>query len=176
MAQLVYQLAQSLDGYVDHDKMAPGPALFRFFIAHVQNLAGAVYGRRVYELMRYWEGDDPAWDADFRAFAMAWRRMPKWVVSRSLTSVGPNAALIGGDLEAAIRDLKARLAGEIDVAGPNLAHSLSDLGLIDEYRLIFRPFVLGGGAPYFAGAKPALHLVGSDRVGEDAIRLTYVPA
>jgi dihydrofolate reductase len=176
MAKLVYQLAQSLDGYVDHDKMAPGPGLFRFFIEHVRNLAGAVYGRRVYELMRYWEEDDPAWDADFRAFAVAWRRLPKWVASRSLTSVGPNATLVGGDLEAAIRDLKARHAGEIDVAGPNLAQSLTDLGLIDEYRLIFRPFVLGGGAPFFAGPRPPLRLVGSDRVGEDAIRLTYARA
>jgi dihydrofolate reductase len=176
MGKLVYQMAQSLDGYVDHDKMAPGPGLFRFFIEHVRNLAGAVYGRHVYELMRYWEEDDPAWDADFREFAMVWRRVPKWVVSRTLTSVGPNATLVGDDLEAVIRDLKARLAGEIDVAGPNLARSLSDLGLIDEYRLIFRPFVLGGGAPFFAGSRPPLRLVGSDRVGEDAIRLTYVPA
>jgi dihydrofolate reductase len=176
MGKLVYQLAQSLDGYVDHDKMTPGPGLFRFFIEHVRNLAGAVYGRRVYELMLYWEEDDPEWGADFRDFAEAWRRMPKWVVSRTLTSVGPNATLVGSDLEAAIRDLKAQQAGEIDVAGPNLARSLTDLGLIDEYRLIFRPFVLGGGAPFFAGPRPPLRLAGSDRVGEDAIRLTYVPA
>jgi len=176
MAKLVYQLAQSLDGYVDHDKMAPGPGLFRFFIHHVRNLDGAVYGRRVYELMRYWEADDPEWDADFREFALAWRRLPKWVVSRTLTSVGPNATLVGGDLEAAIRDLKAGRTGEIDVAGPNLARSLTDLGLIDEYRPIFRPIVLGGGAPFFTGPAPLLRLVGSDRIGEDAIRLTYVPA
>ena len=176
MAKLVYQLAQSLDGYVDHDRMAPGPGLFRFFIEHVRTLGGAVYGRRVYELMRYWEQDDPEWNADLREFASVWRNLPKWVVSRSLKLVGPNAALIEGDLEAAIRALKAQIAGEIDVAGPNLAQSLTDLGLIDEYRPIFRPFVLGSGAPFFAGPRPPLRLVGSDRIGEDAIRLTYVPA
>jgi dihydrofolate reductase len=176
MAKLVYQMSQSLDGYVDHDKMAPGPGLFRFFIEHVRSLSGAVYGRRVYELMQYWEVDDPQWGADYRAFATVMRRLPKWVVSRTLTSVGPNATLVGVDLDAAIRDLKARHDGEIDVAGPNLAQSLTDLGLIDEYRLIFRPFVHGGGAPFFAGPRPPLRLVGSDRVGEDAIRLTYVPA
>jgi dihydrofolate reductase len=176
MAKLVYQMSQSLDGYVDHDKMAPGPGLFRFFTLHVGSLAGAIYGRRVYELMRYWEEDRPEWGADFREFATAMRRLPKWVVSRTLTSVGPNATLVEGDLETAIRALKARLDGEIDVAGPQLAKSLTDLGLIDEYRPIFRPFVHGGGAPFFAGPRPPLRLVGGDRVGEDAIRLTYVPA
>jgi dihydrofolate reductase len=176
VARLVYQMAQSLDGYVDHDRMAPGPGLFRFFIAHVASLSGAVYGRRVYELMQYWDIDDPQWGADYRAFAAAMRRLPKWVVSRTLTSVGPNATLIQGDLEATIRDLKAGHDGEIDVAGPQLAKSLTDLGLIDEYRPIFRPFVLGAGAPFFAGPRPPLRLVASDRIGEDAIRLTYVPA
>jgi dihydrofolate reductase len=98
------------------------------------------------------------------------------VVSRSLKSVGPNATLIADDIEGVIRGLKARLDGEIEVAGPDLARSLTDLGLIDEYRLYFRPFVLGLGKPFFAGPRPPLRLVASDRVGEDAIRLTYVPA
>lgn len=176
MAKLVYQLSQSLDGYVDHDKMAPGPELFRFFIDQVGGLAGAVYGRRVYELMQYWDGDEPDWGEEERAFAVVWRRVPKWVVSSTLRSVGPNATLVEGDLATAIRDLKARLAGEIDVAGPKLAQSLTDLGLIDEYRLIIRPYVLGHGAPFFAGSAPRLCLAASDRIGEDAICVSYVPA
>jgi riboflavin biosynthesis pyrimidine reductase len=98
------------------------------------------------------------------------------VVSRSLKSVGPNATLVEGDIEAAIRGLKAQLVGEIAVAGPNLAKSLTDLGLIDEYRLYFRPIVLGRGTPFFAGPRPPLRLAASDRIGEDAFRLTYVPA
>jgi dihydrofolate reductase len=176
MAKLVYQLSQSLDGYVDHQEMAPGPALFRHFVEHTRTLAGSVYGRRVYELMRYWDEDDPQWSADERDFAAAHRAMPKWVASRTLKSVGPNATLIEGDLEAAIRALKAERAGEIDVAGPDLARSLTDLGLIDEYQLYLRPIVLGRGAPFFAGPRPPLRLVANDRVGEDAIRLVYVPA
>jgi riboflavin biosynthesis pyrimidine reductase len=75
-----------------------------------------------------------------------------------------------------VRGLKARLAGEIEVAGPEIAQSLTELGLIDEYRLYFRPVVLGRGKPFFAGPRPPLLLVASDRIGEDAIRLTYVPA
>jgi dihydrofolate reductase len=176
MAKLVFQLSQSLDGYVDHLEMEPGPALFRHFVDQVRDLAGAVYGRRTYELLRYWDEDDPGWDADRRAFAMAWRRLPKWVASRTLRSVGPNATLVEGDLEAAIRALKAGRAGEIEVAGPELARSLTELGLIDEYRLYFRPLVLGRGTPFFAGSRPPLRLVASDRIGEDTIRLSYVPA
>jgi dihydrofolate reductase len=92
-----------------------------------------------------------------------------------LKSVGPNATLVEGDLEAAIRELKAQLDGEIAVGGPDLARSLTDLGLIDEYRLYFSPVVLGRGKPFFAGARPPLRLVASDPIGENAIRLTYVP-
>ena len=111
-----------------------------------------------------------------RDFAAAWRHQRKWVVSRSLKSVGPNATLVEGDLEATIRGLKAQLGGQIDVGGPNLARSLTDLGLIDEYRLYFRPFVVGHGTPFFAGPRPPLRFLASDLISEDAIRLTYVPA
>jgi dihydrofolate reductase len=176
MAKLVYGLNQSLDGYVDHQNFAPGPSLFRHFIEHVRDLSGMVYGRRTYEIMRYWDEDLPDWDAEERDFAAAWRGRPKWVVSRSLKSVGPNAFLLEGDIETVVRGLKAEHAGEIDVAGPELAQSLTDLGLIDEYRLYLRPVVLGRGKPFFAGPRPPLRLVASDRIGEDTIRLTYVPA
>src|SRR5678816_4413132 len=84
MGKLVFGMSQSLDGYVDHTAMAPpSPALFRHFIAVVAGHAGAIYGRRVYELMQYWDVDRPEWDAPQREFAVAWRRHPKWVASRS---------------------------------------------------------------------------------------------
>jgi dihydrofolate reductase len=177
MAKLVFGLQQSLDGYVDHLEMGPpGPALSRHFVEHVRNLAGCVYGRRTYEIMRYWDEDQPDWDAEDLYFAAAWRTLPKWVVSRSLKSVGPNATLVQNDVGTVLGELKARLVGEIDVAGPDLARSLTDFGLVDEYRLYFRPFVLGHGTPFFAGPRPPLRLVASDLVGEGVIRLTYVPA
>lgn len=181
MAKLVFGMNMSLDGYVDHDKFAPGVALFQHFIEQTRGLTGSIYGRGLYEVMRYWDGDDwdqhdPATGHDLRAFAEAWRRQPKWVVSRSLKSVGPNATLVGDDFESVIRGLKTGLDGRIDVGGPKLAASLTKLGLVDEYQLYLRPVVLGKGNPYFAGAQPPLRLVASDRVGEDALRLTYVPA
>ena len=147
MAKLVYGLSQSLDGYVDHMKLGPPePAAFPHFIEQVRSLAGVIYGSRTYEIMRYWDEDLPDWDAEDR------------------------------DFEKVIRRLKAELAGEIQVAGPVLAQSLTEAGLIDEYRLYLRPVVFGGGQPFFAGPRPPLRLVASDLIGEDAIRLTYVPA
>jgi dihydrofolate reductase len=176
MAKLVFGMNQSLDGYVDHLAFGPSPTLFRHFIAEAEGQAGSVYGRHMYEIMRYWDDDHPEWDAARQAFAAAWRNQPKWVVSRSLKSVGPNATLVGDDLEGAIRALKAESAGEIEVAGPELAHSLTKLGLIDEYRIYLHPVVLGAGKPYFAGPRPPLHLMTIDRIDEDVLRLTYVPA
>jgi dihydrofolate reductase len=176
MAKLIFGLSQSLDGYVDHLEMRPGPALFRHFVERVGDLAGCVYGRRTYEIMRYWDDNLPDWGQEELDFAAAWRKLPKWVVSRSLKSVGPNATLVQTDVGTVLRELKARLVGEIDVAGPELARSLTDLGLIDEYRLYLRPFVLGHGTPFFAAPRPPLRLVASDPIGEDTIRLTYVPA
>jgi dihydrofolate reductase len=176
MAKLVYGLSQSLDGYVDHMRLGPpAPATFGHFIEQVRGLTGFI-GRRMYEIMHYWDEDSPDWDAEDCDFAVAWRSQPKWVVSHSLKSVGPNAMLVADDFEEVIRRLKAELAGEIQVGGPALAQSLSEAGLIDEYRLYLRPVVLGRGTPFFAGPRPPLHLVASDLIADDLIRLTYVPA
>ena len=177
MAKLIYALSQSLDGYVDHMKLGPPPpATFRHFIELVRGLTGLIYGRRTYEIMRYWDEDLPDWDAEDREFAVVWRNQPKWVVSRSLKSAGPNATLIADDFQKSIHMLKTELSGEIHVAGPALAQSLTDAGLIDEYRLYLRPVVLGGGTPFFAGPRPPLHLLASDLIADDLIRLRYVPA
>jgi dihydrofolate reductase len=176
MAKIVFGMNVSLDGYVDHEKFAPGPVLFRHWIEQVRGVTASVYGRHMYQIMRYFDEDHPEWTPELREFAAAWRSQPKWVVSRSLKSVGPNATLVADDAEAVIRGLKAERAGEIHVSGPKLAGSLTELGLIDVYRLYFHPVVLGGGTPFFAGARPPLRLVASDLIGEDAIRLTYVPA
>ena len=176
MARLVFGMNQSLDGYVDNMKFAPDTILFRHFISEAEGQAGSLYGRKIYEIMRYWDDEHPEWGDDERAFAAAWRAQPKWVVSRSLHPVGPNATLIGDDLEGEIRALKAGREGEIEVAGPNLARSLTELGLIDEYRIYLHPVVVGQGAPYFAGPRPRLRLTGHDRFADDVLRLTYVPA
>lgn len=181
MGKLVFTMMQSLDGYVDGiagglQLPPPGVLLGRHFMDHFRTLAGGLYGRRMYEVMRYWDEDRPEWDADDHAFAAVWRAQPKWVVSRTLKSAGANVTLVAENVDAFVRKLKENIEGEIDVAGPVLAASLTASGLIDEYRLYFRPFVLGGGKPYFAGAQPPLRIIASDRVGEDAVRVACVPA
>lgn len=175
MAKLVFALNVSLDGYVDHDKFAPDPVLFDHFAEELRRQSGCLYGRRMYDLMRFWDEDNPEWSPAHRAYAEAWRAQKKFVVSRTLTSVGPNATLMSGDLEGSIRKLKADSDGEIEVAGPVLAGGLTDLGLVDAYQLYLHPVVLGGGAPYFTKARPPLRLTASEAIG-NALRLTYAPA
>ncbi|MBK9123976.1 MAG: dihydrofolate reductase family protein [Chloroflexi bacterium] len=176
MAKIVFGMNQSLDGYVDHTAFGPSPKLFRHFIEQAKGQAGSLYGRTLYELMSYWDEDRAEWDADEHAFAAAWRSHPKWVVSRSLKSVGPNATIVGGDLASVVRTLKAEHTGEIEVAGPQLAQSLTELGLIDEYRIYLHPVVLGSGTPYFAGPRPPLRLLSYDQMDDDVLRLAYVRA
>lgn len=176
MARLIFGMNQSLDGYVDHTAFAPPPSLFRHFIEQTRNLAGSLYGRRLYELMRYWDEDQDGWDAAEHEFAQAWRKSPKWVVSRTLSAVGPNAQLLGPDLKAEVCRLKSEVNGEMEVGGTKLAQSLGELGLIDEYKIYLHPVVLGKGTPFFAGPRPPLRLTGNNRLEDDVLLLTYVPA
>jgi hypothetical protein len=107
----------------------------------------------MYEVMRYSECG-----ALEGAFAAAWWAKPKWVESRSLKSVGASATSDRDDDEAFARKLKTEIEGDIDVAGPDLAGCLTDLGLIEEYRLYFRRVVHGLGEPYFVCARSPLRL------------------
>lgn len=178
MGKLIFGMIQSLDGYVAGPTGGPrlpppGVELHRHFNDHVRGLAGIIYGRRMYEVMHYWDNDQAEWGDVERDFAAAWRAKPKWVASRTLKSVGPNATLVADDVGGFVRALKMKLDGEIEVAGPELAGGLTALGLIDEYRLYFRPFVLGAGKPYFSGPRPQLRFVSAGSVGEDAVMLTY---
>jgi len=180
MAKLIFAMSQSLDGYVAGGDGAlepplhqPEPSLFRHFTEFERSLAGSLYGRRIYELMRYWDDDRAEWDAREREFAAAWRAHRKWVVSRTLTSVGPNAVLLGSDVEASVRRLKSEINGTVAVAGPELAAGLGKMHLIDEYHLYFRPVVLGAGKPYFADIPPELRFVAADRIGDDTMQLIY---
>lgn len=177
MARLIFGMNQSLDGYVDHLRFpfAPGPKLFRAFVDQTARLSGSLYGRCLYEAMRYWDEDQPDWDEEKQAFAAAWRKNPKWVVSRTLSSVGPNATLFNHDVESQILRLKEIQDGDIEVGGPELAGRLTELGLIDEYRIYLHPVVLGHGKPFFTGERPPLRLTGIDRFDGDVVKLTYVP-
>ena len=176
MARFVVGMNVSLDGYVDHTGFAPGPKLFDYFVEQVAGLAGSIYGRRMYEIMRYWDEEQAGWGPAHRAFAAAWCGQPKWVVSHTLTSVGPNATLVSDDVDGTLRRLKDELDGDVDVSGTILVQRVAELGLVDMYRLFLHPVVLGQGTPFFAGPRPRLHLSDMTQMDEDVVRLTYVPA
>ena len=180
MGQLILQMNVSLDGYVDGidgklDMPPPSETVFRFWIDTIRGHAGSIYGRRMYEIMRYWDEDQADWDDARRAFAEAWRKLPKWVVSRTLESVGPNATLITGDIETQVRDIKARTDGTITVSGPEIAGLMTDLGLVDRYELVLAPYVLGRGKPFFHAARPPLRLLSSARLDDQTLHLVYAP-
>ncbi len=130
----------------------------------------------MYEIMRYWDDDLPDWNDEEHAFATAWRSKPKWVISRTLKSVGPNATLVQGDIETAIRELKSQHTGVIGIAGPALVEILVGSGLIDEYQIYVHPVVTGGSKHFFSGSVPPLRLTANDVIADNVIRLTYVPA
>jgi dihydrofolate reductase len=173
MARLIFGMNVSLDGYVDYDRFAPSEGLFRHYVQQAREVAGSIYGRRLYEIMAYWDEDRPEWKDDERDFAEAWRAQHKWVASHSLSEVGPNATLLGSDLEAEVRKVKDSVEGEIAVGGPVLARSLAGMGLIDAWRLYYHPVTLGHGDPFFVEGLPRLRLTAVEEMGEDVVRLTY---
>jgi dihydrofolate reductase len=181
MSKFVLEMNVSLDGYVDDlgSNLVMGPPSqkhFHYWIETIRSYTGSIYGRRMYEVMRYWDEDRPEWDEPLRTFAIAWRNLPKWVVSRTLSDVGPNTTLISGDIEAQVRDLKARTEGTMSVSGPELAGLMTQLGLIDEYRLHLRPCVLGQGKPFFPEGCLPLRLVSNTQIDDETLHLVYVPA
>ncbi|WP_431298879.1 dihydrofolate reductase family protein [Tabrizicola sp. BL-A-41-H6] len=175
MATFVCSMNVSLDGYVDHRAFMPDAPLFQYWTNQLREASASVYGRKIYEIMRYWETAQPEWDDADRAFADEWVAKPKWVVSRTLTDVGPNTTLVSGDVEGVLRKVRNDVPGEVAVSGTVLVQSLGELGMIDAYRLHYHPVVLGGGKPFFAGAVPRLRFQGSDRITDDVVRLTYLP-
>jgi dihydrofolate reductase len=181
VGKLVLGMNVSLDGYVDDAggnlvMGVPSPKLFAWWIEAIRGVDAELLGRRMYEVMRYWDDDRPEWDAPQREFADLWRRIPKYVVSTTLSEVGPNATLISGDIAARVRDLKARTEGEINVSGPQLAGLMTERGLVDEYQLVVRPYVLGAGKPFFHAARPKLRLVSSRQIDDETMVLIYAPA
>jgi len=184
VGRIVYGMMQSLDGYIAGPEAGaalppPGEALHRVFNDLMRDTAMALYGRTMYGIMRAWE----TYDTDPRAtpveieFAQIWQKVPKRVVSTTLTEIGPNARLVEGDVGVEIARLKAATGGTIQVAGAGLAASLGRLGLVDEYRLYLHPLVLGGGKPFFAAGLPMqLRFLGSEKLPQDVMLLRYEPA
>ncbi len=180
VGHVTFGMLTSVDGYVagppdGSDLPMFGDELHRHFNEKTRVTALCVYGRALYEVMRYWETDEPGRSDAHEEFAALWRQTPKVVVSTTLAEVGPNATLVRG-VDDELERIIATTPGDIDVGGPTLAAALGAHGLIDEYHVYVRPAVLGGGKPFFAGGTTLeLRLLDVEQLPDDTVLLRYAP-
>lgn len=157
MGRLIYGFTVSLDGYIADaqgsiDWSDPSDELHQYWNDFERDTACAFYGRRLYDLMSaYWPtaGEDPDATPMIVDFARIWCAMPKVVFSQTLESVDWNSRLERGDPVEVVARLKAETDGQLEVAGATLAAPIVQAGLVDEYRVVVAPTVVGGGTPFF---------------------------
>jgi dihydrofolate reductase len=157
MRSVTYSMGVSLDGYIvgpdgDFDWTAPDEEVFRFWIDQIRHVGVHLMGRRLYETMLYWEtaDQDQALDDAELEWAALWNPLPKVVFSTTLTTVEGTARLATGSVADEIERLRAEPGdGEIAIGGATLAAEAAASGLIDEYRTMVHPVLVGGGIPYF---------------------------
>lgn len=165
MRTVIFSMGMSLDGYVNEpdgsfDWSAPDEELHQFHNDRVREQTLQLCGRRLYEIMRYWEAEDPTWGPVERDFAEVWAALPKVVFSSTLTAadLGPNARLATTSVADEVRAIES---GVVGVGGATLAAALAREDLIDEYDVFIHPVLVGGGTPYVATgvAKTPLTLI-----------------
>ena len=165
MRKLIYSMGVSLDGFVagpggNIDWSVPDEELHRFHNQQTGEIGVHLCGRRLYEVMTYWEtaDQDPS-AADYELeFARLWQELPKIVFSKTLDSVEGNARLVRDGLAGEVANLKEQPGKDLAVGGAGLASAAMMLNLIDEYRLFVYPVLLGGGTPYFPALEDRLNL------------------
>jgi dihydrofolate reductase len=157
MRSVTYSMNVSLDGYIvgpdgGFDWTPPDPDVFRFWIDEIQEVGVHLLGRRLYETMSYWEtaDQDRTLDDAELEWAWIWNPLPKVVFSTTLSAVEGNARLVSGGLAEEIERLRAEPGeGDIAIGGATLAAEAAAAGLIDEYRAVVYPVLVGGGVPFF---------------------------
>ncbi|MEU0897862.1 dihydrofolate reductase family protein [Streptomyces massasporeus] len=156
MRSVTYSMNVSLDGYIvgpdgNLDWTGPDEDVFRFWIDEIRQVDVHLLGRRLYETMLYWESaDQDSLDDAQLEWAALWNPLPKVVFSKTLTSVQGNARLVSGGLAEEIERLRSEPGeGEIALGGATLATQAAASGLIDEFRTVVYPVLVGGGIPYF---------------------------
>jgi dihydrofolate reductase len=157
MRSVTYSMSVSLDGYIvgpdgGFDWAVPDAEVFRFWIDEIRQVGVHLLGRRLYETMLYWETaeQEQALDEAEREWAAIWKALPKVVFSTTLSAVQGNARLVSGGLTEEIGRLRTEPGeGEIAIGGATLAAEAAAAGLIDEYRAMVYPVLVGGGVPFF---------------------------
>ena len=178
---LIYSVIASLDGYTSDaegrfDWCAPDEEVHAFVNDLERGIGTYLYGRRMYEVMLYWE-TVPAEGgrAVSRDFAGIWRSADKIVYSTTLRSVSSTRTRIEARFDPeAVRALKQH--GDVSIGGPGLAESAIRAGLVDEYHLFVTPVVAGGGTSVFPdGVRAELELVDQRRFASGVVYLRYRP-
>jgi len=157
MRSVTYSMNLSLDGYIvgpdgGFDWTVPDKEVFRFWIDEIREVGVHLLGRRLYETMLYWEtaDQDRSLDDAELEWAALWNPLPKVVFSTTLSAVRGNARLVSGGLAEEIERLRAEPGeGDIAIGGATLAAEAAASGLIDEYRAMVYPVLVGGGIPFF---------------------------
>jgi dihydrofolate reductase len=144
----------SLDGFIADregaiDWSVPGEELHRFHNEQAREVGMHLYGRRLYETMRFWDTLEPPEHEIMLEFAEIYRATPKLVFSTTLSEVGDNATLASGDPVEEVARLKREPGADLAVGGAGLAAPLVAAGLVDEFRLFVSPVILGAGTPFF---------------------------
>ncbi|MFE5828659.1 MULTISPECIES: dihydrofolate reductase family protein [unclassified Streptomyces] len=183
MRRVTYSMGVSLDGYIvgpdgGFDWSGPDEEVFRFWIDDIRGVDVHLMGRRLYETMLYWEtaDRDPSLDAPTREWISLWNPLPKVVFSTTLTEVRGNARLASGSVAEEIGRLRAEPGGgEIAIGGATLAAEAAAAGLIDEYRTMVHPVLVGGGIPFFPREERRvdLELVESRTFGSKVVYLRH---
>ncbi len=182
MRKLIYSMGVSLDGFIagpggEIDWSAPDEERHRFHNEQVRELGAHLCGRRLYEVMVYWETADqnPSAREYELEFARIWKDLPKVVFSKTLEKVEGNARLVREGAAEEVAKLKEQPGKDLAVGGAGLASTLMKLGLIDEYRLFISPVVLGGGTPYFPALDERidLELVETRTFGSRVVYVRY---
>jgi dihydrofolate reductase len=182
MRQLIYSMGVSLDGFIagpdgEIDWSAPDGELHRFHNQQARETGAYLYGRRLYETMRYWETADeqPSAPEHELEFARIWKDTPKIVFSKTLEHVEGNARLVREGVAEEVAKLKEQPGKELAVGGAGLASTFMKLGLIDEYRLFVSPVALGGGTRYFSALEERinLELIETETFGSRVVYVRY---
>jgi dihydrofolate reductase len=176
---LVYSAIASLDGYANDadgkfDWSAPDEEVHAFVNDQERGVDTYLYGRRMYEVMRYWQDVDTDGEpAVVRDYAEIWRAADKVVYSATLDEAPTPRTRIERRFDAdAVRALKER--GDVSVGGPTLAAEVIRAGLVDEYHLFVTPVIVGGGTPAFPDrARVMLELADERRFASGVVYLRY---
>jgi len=182
MAKLIYSSITSLDGYIadkagNFDWAAPDDEVHAFVNDLERRIGTYLYGRRMYEVMRFWEtapsGADPL--PVVKDYAEIWRAADKIVYSKTLATASSARTRIERDFDPeAVRQMKARAGRDISVGGPNLAAQAIRVGLVDDFHLFLVPIVLGGGRPSLpSNVRVKLDLLDERRFGSGVVHLHY---